>query len=444
MKRFVILGFMLLAFLSEAQEQKGVETITIPNTEESYELFLPSSYETRSELPVIFVFDPYGNGTLGISHFLMDAENFGYVIVATNNTSNGKYAENFEIASRMMTHALSNYKLNESRIYTAGFSGGSRLASAIAVLTKKVRGVIACGSAFSQNPQEKPTFESFQYIGVVGDKDMNYLEFKDAETWLDKFNVKNSLVVFAGAHQWPPREAMHQAFVWLERELNDSKSKENLNEELKSYADNLFAEDNLVEAYNYYRLTEKEWTKDDAMITALSQLKADKNYKTELKNYNKAIIKERQLRIKLIDKFNVDLGHVNLKFWQKQTAKLKVLQSSEKLHEQHMATRVLNQIGVMAIEKGFVLQQQSNFEALLSSAEIGLVLQPKNANHLYMKALALANLNNIDKAKTIVIESLIDGTFNHNRLKTSSLYRRLETELLEDEKYLEWLNSNNH
>ena len=37
---------------------------------------------------------------------------------------------------------FSDFNIDSKRIYTAGFSGGSRLASAIAVLTDQIQGVI--------------------------------------------------------------------------------------------------------------------------------------------------------------------------------------------------------------------------------------------------------------------------------------------------------------
>ena len=426
MKGFVIMVSFFIGAMCYCQDTSIIKTILIDDTTESYELFLPSVYNLNDNFPTIFVFDPYGNGKAGIQHFIEDAQRYGYIIIATNNTSNGKYSENFEIASRMMSHALSNYKVDDARIYTAGFSGGSRLASAIAVLTKKVRGVIGCGSAFSQNPQEKPTFESFQYIGIVGTKDMNYLEFKDAEIWLDKFKVDNKLIVFDGQHQWPPKDAIHQAFVWFERNQNDPKTKDALNKDLKLYAETLQSQGHLVEAFNYYAQVESQWTSNDELITLLNQLKNDKTYKTELKTYTNATSKEAAQRVKLIDRFNKDLDNLKLKFWQKEIQKLKELQDSENTQEQHMATRLLNQIGVMAIEKGFVLQQERNFKGLLATAEIGLVLQPQSPNYLYAKALALAELGSKDEAKSMVLDALEREIFNVERYEKSALYRLLK------------------
>ena len=56
----------------------------------------------------------------------------------------------------------------------SGFSGGSRLACAIASLTDQFTGVIACGTGFPQIPEYIPSFQKYAYVGLCGNRDFNY------------------------------------------------------------------------------------------------------------------------------------------------------------------------------------------------------------------------------------------------------------------------------
>ena len=59
------------------------------DTSQSYEVYLPSGYPAQKKWPVIFVFDPHGNGKLAVEHFKEAAEMFGYVVLGSNNSRNG-------------------------------------------------------------------------------------------------------------------------------------------------------------------------------------------------------------------------------------------------------------------------------------------------------------------------------------------------------------------
>ena len=104
---------------------------------ESFALYLPAAFKSDEASPVVFVFDPVGNGPNGLQGFLEAAETYGYILVCSNNSRNGPYDRNFEIAGRLFDQVLTEFAIDPDRIYTSGFSGGSRLASAIADLAGK-------------------------------------------------------------------------------------------------------------------------------------------------------------------------------------------------------------------------------------------------------------------------------------------------------------------
>ncbi|WP_146169868.1 hypothetical protein [Kordia periserrulae] len=216
---FVLNFYAFIGFSQPNSFEKGkiLPEISVNNSSETYALYLPKSFDETVLSAVVFIFDPSGNGVNGMQHFVTSAEKFNYILVASNNTKNGvPYDTNFEITNRLFATIFSTFKIDERQIYAAGFSGGSRLATAIAALTGKIQGVIACGAGLAINKSVTPTQKMFSFIGLVGDEDMNYQEMFNTKTWLDQFSVANELFVYNDTHRWPPSEQIERAFGWLE------------------------------------------------------------------------------------------------------------------------------------------------------------------------------------------------------------------------------------
>jgi len=216
---FLLNCSVLIGFAQSNAFEKGtiIPSVAVQNSTETFALYLPKSYDETKLSAVVFIFDPNGNGANGMQHFIASAEKFNYILVASNNTKNGvAYDINFEIANRMFATVFSTFTIDERQIYAAGFSGGSRLAAAIAALTGKMQGVIACGAGLKINESFTPNAKMFSFVGLVGDEDMNYQEMFDTKQWLDKFDVDNELFVYNDTHRWPPATQIERAFGWLE------------------------------------------------------------------------------------------------------------------------------------------------------------------------------------------------------------------------------------
>src|SRR5690606_35901933 len=93
-----VLVFVLLLITcnTKAQElrlQTGVVTdsIVVPGTEDTYAIYLPKEFTLQKNWPVVFVFDPGAKGKNAISYFIEAAEEYQYVILASNAVKNGPY-----------------------------------------------------------------------------------------------------------------------------------------------------------------------------------------------------------------------------------------------------------------------------------------------------------------------------------------------------------------
>ncbi|MBC2837743.1 hypothetical protein [Robiginitalea sp. SC105] len=194
-----------------------VDSIPVPSAAgESYAAYLAGSADPTQPLPILILFDPAARGALAVDAFRTVAEEHGMLLVGSNNCRNGPYEQNFEIANRLFSEIFGSYPIDERRIYLSGFSGGSRLAASIAVLTGQMAGVIGCGAGFDTSSNYLPgPGADFLYAGIVGRQDMNYPEMHHTRDWLDKLSIRNKLITFDGPHRWPPPPELLRAMDWL-------------------------------------------------------------------------------------------------------------------------------------------------------------------------------------------------------------------------------------
>jgi predicted esterase len=184
------------------------------NPQQSYALYLPRNYTPDREWPILYCFDFLGEGTVPVARFREAAEKYGYIITGSNNSKNGVVEHSLNAFKAIWKDTHTRFSINDARIYTAGFSGGARIASLIGSFYQ-VEGVIACGAGFQLglSPSKKTVFSFF---ATVGSDDFNFPEMQSLEKNLNKKGVVNRLVEFEGWHTWAPPELCTRAIEWME------------------------------------------------------------------------------------------------------------------------------------------------------------------------------------------------------------------------------------
>jgi hypothetical protein len=116
----------------------------------------------------------------------------------------------------MMRDVLDRFAVDERRLYATGFSGGARVASALAQMQKgRIAGVIGCAAGFPE--EENPTAQtSFAFCGTVGNEDYNWVEMNRLDRTLASLGKPHRLLRFSGGHTWPPKDVAMAAVEWLE------------------------------------------------------------------------------------------------------------------------------------------------------------------------------------------------------------------------------------
>lgn len=178
----------------------------------SYALYLPSYYTSEKKFPCIFFFDSHARGSLPVNTYKDIAEKYGFVLAGSNVSKNGL---SFDVvndgAKAMIADSRARINIDPQRIYTSGFSGGSRVASSVAVTDGGVAGVIGCAAGLQQGPQSK-----FDYFGIVGLYDFNLSEMEQLDEALEQNGFSHQLLTFSGIHSWPSPADFQTAVLWLQ------------------------------------------------------------------------------------------------------------------------------------------------------------------------------------------------------------------------------------
>lgn len=175
-----------------------------------YALYLPSNFTPQRKWPVILAFDAGGRGRRAVERYQEAAEKYGYIVAGSNNSRNGPWEISLTAAKAMTGDVDKRFPIDPKRLYTAGMSGGARVAMKLALDSDTVAGVFASSAAFPDDPRESVRFPVF---GSAGTDDFNHEEMYELDRDLKS---PHRVEVFDGGHAWLPVELATDGVEWME------------------------------------------------------------------------------------------------------------------------------------------------------------------------------------------------------------------------------------
>jgi predicted esterase len=190
------------------------------NPKHSYEAYLPSYYTREKKWPVILCFDPQARGHIPVDSLKGAAEQFGFILIGSNNAKNG--LQRIETAIQLLFNdVFTRYTIDKRRVYLMGFSGGGRIASITALQKGGIRGIISCAAGLP-GVNLNSLNSRLYYFGIVGNKDFNYHELYQLLIREETTTFNFYISIFNGGHEWPPVSILHEAVAYhCLREMND-------------------------------------------------------------------------------------------------------------------------------------------------------------------------------------------------------------------------------
>jgi len=182
--------------------------------DQAYALYLPANYDPARKWPVLFCYDPGANGRRPVERFSAAADKLGWIVAGSLNSRNGPWAANAAAINAMVQDVAARVAIDTHRLYSAGLSGGARIACQTAMGNTLIKGVIACSAGFpgSEVPDKVP----FPLFGTAGVEDFNHNELRRLDAELDNRRAPHRVVIFDGGHEWLPAPLAEEALAWLE------------------------------------------------------------------------------------------------------------------------------------------------------------------------------------------------------------------------------------
>ncbi len=212
-----IIFFLLLSLQVSAQElliKKGVvvDDLKIADTlDDSYALYLPTTYQNGRPWPVLFVFDAEGRGRTAAQLFHSTAEEQGYIIVSSNDISRQKDLEqNLRTGARLMQHIAGILPIDVNQVSTIGSMAGARVATSIPLVFENIFGTIAVGDHWI-NFEMLDDNKNFMFIGIVGDEQFADSGIKSTAGALSHLRFPSQVYTYSGNEEWPQPEIVNTA-----------------------------------------------------------------------------------------------------------------------------------------------------------------------------------------------------------------------------------------
>ena len=438
LKKIFILFIFLLAFTSlifpqvSAKEQVTDTVRCHDAAGQSYALFQPAQYDNKKSWPVIMIFDPSARGRTGINTFIEAGRKYGFILACSNNSRNGPQGDNFIAAAAMLKDVEERFNVDQRRIYASGFSGGSRFAMALAVMEKKISGVIGCGAGLPNDRNFLPSATSgFLYYGLAGTRDMNYPEMFDLISFFDnQTRVISYLRTFSGGHQWPAPDLITEAVEWL---LLQSMNRKIIPADptFLSYAEkktqNLISSQlsagNMIDAIRYMRFAARDF-RGTPFASRMNQLLTDSEkspeYKTATRKWNKMVATEQAKKETYLNRLSEifisgSLSDSTSTFLKSEARALIKLRDKGSDANSQMASRVLNFISILCSEQGTSFYRDRGYAQAAFLFEICTLSDSENPNNYYNLARSLAQSGNSKKSLDALYEAVKHG-FNTRKM----------------------------
>jgi hypothetical protein len=352
---FFVFSFQIV-FAQEISLRKGAVTDNLSvndSLSETFAIYLPTNYSNKKSWPIFFVFDPEGRGKSVVQLFRQPGEEQGYVIVASNNiNSKDSLLNNLKVGTRLMSRVFNLFSVDRNRIYTAGLAEGAEVASAIPAVYINIQGVLAVGDIWLNTDVSKKDV-NFSIAGLVGTRDFRLYKMEESIRLLSKTGNNASLYKFDGTHQWPDSNIISHA---LGNFTLQSMSKGLIPRD-PILIENLYQKEietvevlrRSLQLFKSYELLDKMkdkyglFDKEDDLKDRQKNLRREKLFKEQRREYNRATIKETELKEQYIYFFNEDVltsNFENSRWWIQQMRELKAFQNGGNRAEAEMAYRL--------------------------------------------------------------------------------------------------------
>ena len=398
----------------------------------NYSLYLPKNYSAKDKFPVIFFFDSHGSGDLPLKKYAALAEKYGYILAGSNNSKNGmRWEDNEPQIKVFMSDVKEKLNVDAKRIYACGFSGGSRVASSVAIFDGGIAGVIGMGAGFPS--LSEPIRNKFDYIGFAGNEDYNMNEMVALDSSMNHSPIRHQFIIFNGKHEWAPDHIAEDAFGWCEVNAmkdgliskNDTLIKSCI-ANAKQLLENCERDKQLFSALMLCR-------KMIAFYDGLADISFFRKKEAELMNSDavKKLLAQKQKLVKeevgLYQSLRNDFALKNVEWWKKEINSIdQRTKNKNDVESARMNKRLLNYLSLVAYMNCSSALQAKQWDMLETYLKIYEMAEPSNPEHQYMYAELFAAKKNSEKEVFYLQNAVKLGFDDVNRMQSDGAFANIQ------------------
>ncbi|MBN2014504.1 MAG: hypothetical protein JW778_04935 [Candidatus Altiarchaeota archaeon] len=197
------------------------QTISSPGF--SYELYLPWNYSSERQYPLVICFSPNGNGADFQDSVYPVTNEYGYVLVGSNDFRNDVDSSIFlPRIYGSLADIRSRVNIDGNRIYACGFSGGGMASYVVSYFKPNYfQGLIVNsgsihGSLYNKEDLRRMGVRKVVLICGRGDGVVSCEHMENDERWLNASGIETYFIEFDGGHSIAPQDSYIKAIEWLE------------------------------------------------------------------------------------------------------------------------------------------------------------------------------------------------------------------------------------
>lgn len=432
MKKFLFVFALFGTLVASAQtltltKGKLMDSLIVKDSiPETFALYLPTTFDTSKEWPIVFVFDMEGRAKQTISMLLQAAETEGYVLAGSNHINDSlSISKNVLVSSRMMSQVVSILPVDTNQIYTAGFAGGGRFASVLPTFIKGITGVLSFGGPIT-NFEVLNSKKPFHFIGIVGNQDYNYLEMLENEKRLNKVKFPNQLFIFDGGAEWPTTAYLQTALqTFTLSALAKGRVAKDEDYVQRAYSDNLLQVNTFLGEQKPLLAQNRIWEmievfqphmELDSLKASSKLLRKTKLYRTQKRNQATVLFNESFKREDYAYYLEDDIltyNYNNLGWWKYQMEELQEYETDGNIFEQQMGKRLQGYINALIEDNLDILVQEEkmDIEAINFLWMLKTITQPENPEN-YLKVISNSALIEDFETALFYLEELLKNGYS--------------------------------
>ena len=401
---------------------KVIDTVyCMADAGQTYAAYIPAAGNKKA-LPVIYLFDPHASGSLPLHKYKALADKYGFLLIGSNNSKNGNDWQITEAIWQILSEdTKKRFHIDPQRIYTAGFSGGAKVASFEALNHPEIKGVIANGAGLPDGANVGNY--AFSFTAVTGEGDMNMTELVAVSKEFDKTTTRHRLLVFNGKHEWVPEKTMDLAFAGFQFDAMRSKllpvNAAFINSFVansKKAVDIYTKENNLLKAVAECVLAgslvnglsaEANWFSSKA--ASLSNQEA---YKKQDQERQQLLVTEQNIKAQYAQQFNAG----DMEYWKKEIAGLQTKATANTV-QGAMYQRLLAYLSLAFYS--FSNQLVGNHRDVGAQYYVNLykMVDPANSEAWYFSAILHARLNEMAAVESDLLKAVECGFNDKARMR---------------------------